>query len=172
MQNPNLPFSWVNQTRRNHALEHATLQILAPRVPGRRLAGYSGPAGFWVIGDVPIQLLNDASAEALNRLNAGESRLAIHPNCGTNFATSGLLAGGAAWLSMLGAGRGWRQKLDRLPLVVALTTIALMLAQPIGLKVQQNITTLPRLANLKVSSIQCLRETSPAVHRVLTRQEE
>lgn len=169
MQNNLLSFPWVSQTRRNHALEHATLQVLAKKNPGRRLAGYSGPAGFWVVGDTPIELLQDSVIEAVTRLNAGEWQLAVHPNCGTNFATAGLLAGGAAWLAMLGADRGWRQKLDRLPFVVLLVTFALMLAQPLGLNLQKKVTTLARLGDLQVTGIQCVRETSPAIHRISTR---
>ncbi len=171
MKNNLLSFSWVNQTRRNHALEHATLQILAKKSPGHRLAGYSGSTGFWVVGDVSIQQLQDSIIEAVSRLNAGEWQLAIHPNCGTNFATAGLVAGGTAWLAMLGVGKEWRQKLDRLPLVILMTTFALVLAQPLGLKLQKKVTTLAQLDGLQVTGIQCVRETSPAIHRINTRQD-
>ncbi|MCC6146263.1 MAG: hypothetical protein IT308_01715 [Anaerolineaceae bacterium] len=164
------PFSWVYQTRRNHALEHATLQLIAKKTPGCRLAGYSGPYGFFVVGNISTPTLQEALEEALARLKAGEAQLAIHPNCGTNFVTAGLLAGVAAWLAMLGVGKSWRQKLERIPLVVVFSTLALMFSPPLGMRIQKDITTLAQLDNLQVVGIDRLHEGSPVVHRVRTCQ--
>lgn len=171
MQNNSLLSSWVNHTRRNHALEHATLQILAKKFPGHRLAGYSDQRGFWIVGDAPLQILQDSIIEASARLKSGESQLAIHPNCGTNFATAGILAGGSAWLAMLGAGKKNRQKYDRLPLAILASTFALMIAQPLGLRLQKKVTTLAQLGSLEITAVRCIRETSPAIHRIYTSQE-
>lgn len=165
-----LAIPWIAQTRRNHALEHAALQLLAKKRPGRRFAGYSDPYGFWVIGDTPTPTLQEAVGEAVSRLKAGEKQLAVHPNCGTNFATAGLLAGTAAWLAMLGVGKGWRQKLDRFPLVILLSTLALIFAQPLGLRLQREVTTLAQLDDLQVTEITCTHQADPVIHRVRTRQ--
>jgi hypothetical protein len=154
--------------RQNHALEHATLQILARKAPGHWMAGYSDPFGFWVVGDIPLQELQDSLDEALQRLNAGESNLAIHPYCGTNFATAGVLAGGAAWLGLLGAGKGWRSKLDRFPLSITLATLAVMFAQPLGFRLQQRVTTDAKVDRLRITGIDCFTEMRPPVHRVRT----
>jgi len=48
-----LDFPLVSRIRRNHGLEHATLNILSQRFPNQTLAGYSVPAGFYILGDVP-----------------------------------------------------------------------------------------------------------------------
>ena len=117
-----LPVEPVSRIRRNHALEHATLQILAQKDPGRRMAGYSDSSGFWVMGDLSLEDLQLAVDEAQARLRAGKSRLAIHPFCGTNFVATGAVAGSLAWLGMLG-GRGLRDKLDRWPMVISLVTV-------------------------------------------------
>ena len=109
-----LNVSPVSRIRRNHGLEHATLHVLADGKPRRPLAGHSDLSGFWIIGDLSADEVQAAVREALQRLRNGEHDLAVHPNCGTNIATSGLLAGGAAALSMLGGGRRWRDKLDRI----------------------------------------------------------
>jgi len=170
MQKNTFSIPWIDQTRRNHALEHATLQILARNRPGRRLAGYSDPYGFWIVGDTPTPALQEAAGEAISRLKAGEKQLAIHPNCGTNFATAGLLAGTAAWLAMLGVGKGWRQKLERFPLIVLFTTLALIFAQPLGLRLQREVTTLAQLDDLQVAAVTSIRQTEPVIHRVRTRQ--
>ncbi len=160
----------VSRLRRHHALEHATLQILARRNPRLMLAGYSDLRGFWIIGKVDTQDLQEAVDEALLRLRNGEFALAIHPNCGTNFAVSGLLAGSAAWLAMLGSGEGWRKKLDRLPVVVTLVTLALMVARPLGPLFQAYLTTEAQPGELAVRAINCYENGHFFAHRVLTRQ--
>lgn len=158
----------IGRIRRNHALEHATLQVLANRKKYPLMAGYSDWRGFWVIGDIQTEDLLSAAEEALKRLNAGESSLAIHPHCGTNYAISGLLAGSAAWAAMAGAGMGWKKKLDRFPLVVTVVTLVLILAQPLGPMAQKKITTCPTPDTLKISSIQFQPFRNTTAHRVLT----
>lgn len=159
----------LSLVRRNHALEHATLQILAGKKTGVRMAGYSNPRGFWVIGDIDIEELRDAVEEAQLRLRAGERRLAIHPHCGTNFAVSGLAAGTAAWLAMLGSGDNLRRKLDRLPLITTLVTLVLILTFPLGPKLQEAVTTDANLGRLRVVGINHFQRGRMPVHQVLTR---
>lgn len=159
----------LSRTRRNHALEHATLQILAQKNPSLRMAGYSDTGGFWVMGDVPLEDLQQAVEEAQARLRGGESRLAVHPFCGTNFVTTGLVAGTMAWLGMAGTGRSTRERLDRLPLVISFVTMAMILAQPLGPMVQQKFTTEPNLGSLKVTGIMQMKRGNTPVQRVTTR---
>jgi len=159
----------LSLVRRNHALEHATLQILAAKKPGKRMAGYSNTRGFWVVGDIDIEELRDAAEEAQRRLRAGERHLAIHPNCGTNFAVSGLAAGAAAWLVMLGGGN-LRRKLDRLPLVTTLVTLVLILTYPLGPRIQEHVTTDANLGGLRVVGINHYERGGLPVHQVLTRE--
>jgi hypothetical protein len=154
--------------RRNHGLEHATLHVLGRRFPQLPLAGHSDVSGFWIIGEVSTDDLMAAIAEALQRMRNGESRLAIHPNCGTNFATGGVLAGAAAGLAMLGAGRRVRSQLDRLPLAIMLATAALILAQPLGLKLQEVVTTSGEPGDLRVVEIRQQKRGRLTTHRVIT----
>ncbi len=164
-----LEFPPISRIRRNHGLEHATLHALADVLPNARLAGYSDFGGFWILGEVPTETLSNAVEEALSRLRAGESNLAIHPNCGTNFATAGLLAGLAGAISMLGSGRKLRDKLSRLPLTAVLATLALAVAQPVGLTVQEQVTTSGVPRTLEVVSITRNKRRNMTVHRVQTR---
>lgn len=150
---PLLEIPFVSRVRRNHGLEHATLHILSDRHPGQPMAGHSDPGGFWIVGNLEMDDLQSAVDEALERLNAGEDNLAIHPNCGTNFATAGVMAGGAAFLAMSGAGKRTRDKMERLPLAMTLATLALVLAQPLGLAVQAQVTTSGRPGALRIVSI-------------------
>ena len=85
-----IPF--IKATRRNHALEHATMKVLASRYHCGRMMGHSNPTGFILFADVPTELVTDAALEARKRLQDGEADLAIHPGCGTNLATSAFLS--------------------------------------------------------------------------------
>lgn len=158
----------LSVTRRNHALEHATMQILSAKNPRLRMAGYSTPQGFWLLGSLEIEALQEAVEEAQRRLRAGERSLAVHPHCGTNFAISGLVGGVTAWLVMLGNGSR-RSKLDRLPLLVTLVTMSLMLTAPLGPKVQERFTTDAELRDLHVVQIRRFVRNGMPAHFVSTR---
>ncbi len=158
----------VSRVRRNHGLEHATLNILAEQFPRLHLAGHSDVAGFWVIGDVSTEVVAEAIGLALERMKAGEQELAIHPNCGTNFVTAGAAAGIAAWLVMLTSGRPLRQKLERLPMVISLATLAIIIAQPLGLILQARVTTSGKPGNLLVTQISAGQQGRFLAHRVVT----
>ncbi len=156
-------------TRRHHALEHATLQVLARKDPHLVLFGYSDVRGFWVVGNVATETLRDAVDEALARLQSGEAALAYHPNCGTNYAVAGLLAGSLAWLTMAFSQGSWRKRLQDWPVVVAVSTFALMLGLPLGYKFQQAVTVEPQPGAMKVVEIRVLQGKFMRTHRVLTR---
>ena len=162
-------FGGISRIRRNHALEHATLHILSKKHPGKGLVGNSDARGFWVFGDVSTVKLQDAVDEAQARLRNGEHQLAIHPNCGTNFVTSGVMAGTAAWLGMLGSRRSLRDSIDRLPLVMSLVTVALILSQPLGPVFQARYTIDPKIGDMQVTEITHYKRRDIPVHRVKTR---
>ena len=157
----------LSRIRRNHGLEHATLTLLAQRFPYRRMAGYSFPGGFFLLGDVPTEHVRETVIQALSRMNNGESYLAVHPNCGTNYAVSGLVAGTLAWLGMAGA-KSKRDKAGRLPLVIVLATLGFILSAPLGSKVQEQITTSGDPQGLTIVSIFPVRFGKLSLHRVMT----
>lgn len=159
----------IKRVRRNHGLEHATLHMLAKRFPSRSFAGHSNPSGFWIAGDVPIEAVRDSIDEALMRLKSGENKLAIHPNCGTNFITTGTLAGLAGAASLFGAGKRWQDKLSRLPLAASLATLVLILSQPLGLALQERITTSGDLDSLEVVEIIKSQRGGMTLYRITTR---
>ena len=159
----------LSSIRRNHALEHATLHVLVERQRRRWLAGHSGTQGFWIIGEVATDDLESAAQEALQRLRNGEASLAVHPNCGTNFATAGLLAGGFAALAMLGSGRRLRDQFERLPLAITLGMLGLVAAQPLGMLLQETVTTSAIPGTLEIVAVLPKTLGSLPTHRVLTR---
>ncbi len=160
-----LPF--VGETRRNHALEHATLHVLAASNPGKPMAGHSNPTGFFILGDVSTEAVTDAATEALRRLKAGERDLAIHPGCGTNLATTALLAGTLAWFVLRGSRSLWGRLL-RLPFAVALALLGALLSRPLGPVIQQKITTDAEVGNLRLIEVRESLRGRLIAHRVIT----
>lgn len=158
----------IARTRRNHALEHATIHLLTARNPRRALAGHSDAGGFWLLGDVPTEEVEQTVDDALARLRAGERSLAIHPNCGTNLVTAATLTGLAGGLAMRGAPRrgGW---LERLPLAILFSTVALIAARPLGMRIQETVTTDADPASLVVVGITRGQRGKFTTHRVETR---
>jgi hypothetical protein len=159
----------VSRIRRNHGLEHATLHVLSERFPRTSLAGHSDAGGFWIVGDISQDDLQEAVTTALARLNSGEVELAVHPNCGTNFVTSGTFAGIAASMAMFGAGKRMRDKLERVPLAASLATLALVAAQPLGLYLQEKYTTSGIPGNLEIVEISQSPRKQINAYRVSTR---
>lgn len=158
----------ISRIRRNHGLEHATLHILSERYPKMSLAGHSDMGGFWILGDVSTEDLTSAIDQALTRMQNGEHNLAVHPNCGTNFVTAGTFAGVAASVAMFGVGRRTRDKLERVPLAASLATLALMFSQPIGLMVQERVTTSGEPGGLHVIDVIPSTRGRIKAHRVVT----
>jgi hypothetical protein len=159
----------LSRIRRNHGLEHATLHVLAKHHPGSKLGGHSDFNGFWLVGDLTTAEVQAGVSEALQRMKNGQHNLAVHPNCGTNFATGGSLAGLAGILGMWRVGSRKRDKLERLPLVATLATLALIMAQPLGLRVQKHFTTSGEPGDLEIVRVTPSKIGRVRAHRVLTR---
>lgn len=157
----------IDRTRRNHGLEHATITILSQRQRNLSLVGRSTPNGFHLYGNVTTEALRDAAEEALRRMKAGETSLAVHPNCGTNFVTAGIAAGLAAYLGFLGANSGGARR-ERLPFVILLATGALIFAQPLGLEFQRTVTTSGEMRNMQLDHIERRDRGSVVAHFVAT----
>jgi hypothetical protein len=155
----------IGQTRRNHALEHATIHLLSERFPGRPMAGHSNPSGFLLIGDLPSEAVREAVTEALARLQNGEHYLAIHEGCGTNYVVTGGLAALFAFVGMSGT-RTNRERLERLPLVMLLSIVAFMIGKPLGPALQKSVTTDADPGELALLDVYPM---SKNVHRVVTR---
>lgn len=155
--------------RRNHAVEHATIHLLSARLPGTKLAGRSTSRGFYVYGDVPITLLEQAVREAVVRLRRGEHELALHPHCGTNLVAASTLAGFATALAMVGRRRRWW---DRLLAALAAALAALTVAQPLGYWLQEHVTTEASIPEADIVHIRRFSVGRMPVHFVRMRYTE
>ena len=169
---PILTFPYIQQTRRNHGLEHATIHILSKH--HHALSGRSNDKGFVLFGEVPTERVEQAVQEALNRMKRGEHKLAIHPNCGTNLVTTGFLATAVAWFGFSGSNRrnGW----DRFPMIMVLMMGVFLFAAPLGMSLQKYFTTDGNMGDMELVSVTRDEITIPltgrkvTIHRVMTQQ--
>ena len=159
-----LDLPYILETRRNHALEHATLHMLA-RTHKINMGGHSNPTGFFIFGELRTEAIRTALNEAYTRLRAGESGLAIHPGCGTNLVATAFLPGTLAWLPFQGT-RSTRIRLLLLPLAILFGVFGFILSKPLGTWMQRNITTEADLGNMQIVDLTLVRK---GVHRIITK---
>jgi hypothetical protein len=157
----------IGTVKRNHALEHATIAVLLRRI-GRdiRVIGRATNDGYYLYADVPTDLVESCTREALQRLKSGEGHLAVSPLCGTNIAVTGALAGAASLLTLGRAGH----RTERLPNAMVASMVAVVAAQPIGRMVQRYLTTSPDLADIEIVGIKATGNGGSRVHKVKTRR--
>lgn len=142
----------IERIRRNHALEHATLHMLEAGQP-LRAGGRASHNGFHLFGDLPDEAAVRAAAEqAIHRMGDGQHALAVHPRCGTNLVTTGVLTGAFALAGALAMGKHspWYVQL---PSAILGAMVDALLARPLGPLMQAKVTTSPHVRGAKVKSI-------------------
>lgn len=162
----------VARVRRNHALEHATMQILSERDSTLTLMGRSSFQGFYIYGDVPTEEVFNAAREGLRRLRAGQRQMAVHPSCGSNYVVAGAIAGMGAFVALGGfsrqRGEGLLDRLSRLPLAWAVGTLGAILSRPLGAALQAHVTTEADVGDMQVGSVIRNAGSGTVVHFVRT----
>jgi hypothetical protein len=154
----------VGSVRRNHALEHATITVLLRNIGHDiRMVGRATRDGYYLYADVPTELLEASTREALARMKSGEGHLAVSSLCGTNLAVAGALAGAASMLTLGKSNRG-----EKVPNVILASMLAVLVAQPVGRMVQQYLTTSPDLADTEIVGIRAGGRGGARFHKVQT----
>ncbi|MGQ9492274.1 MAG: DUF6391 domain-containing protein [Anaerolineae bacterium] len=159
----------MDAIRRNHALEHATINVLTEKYPALRLVGRSDWEGFTLYGTVDTDTVKQAITNAWQRLVAGEKQLAIHPRCGTNVATGVVLTSLVSYITL---GNRKRSPLGKLLQMLIGLAAVLTLVQPLGVKLQELVTTSPDVSKLRVVDIRCQKQGNLVVHRIKIVQEQ
>jgi hypothetical protein len=163
-----MPNQLLDRVRRNHALEHATINVLTQRHKGFSAQGNSTPKGFHlnIYGPMDEDKVAAAVEEAFARLNNGEEKLALHPTCGTVLLTTATMATLAAQATFGLERRRQKQQylnlavmLGALPMAVLAVTVAIITSRPVGMTLQRRYTVDPRLGDMQVTSI---RRVSPS----------
>jgi hypothetical protein len=168
---PLLELPYIKRIRRNHGLEHATIHMLNRQ--NYILSGRASSAGFIVMGDVPGDKIEAAAHDALARFNRGQAELAVHPNCGTNLVTTGLMTTSIAALGFMGTNR--RSAWERFPLIMLMMMGAALYSLPVGMSVQKYITTTGDMGNLEIIAVKKsetrlpFQKKSLVVHHIITR---
>ncbi len=135
--------------RKNHALEHATINVLEERYGrGLPLAGYAEKNGFFIKGWINSWEVEDAAREGLRRLQQGENKLAIHQRCGSTLLVANLVASilFLVFLFMTGI-------FNFIYLLFALI-LANIVGSPLGVIMQRYLTTSTNVDGLYVKSIE------------------
>jgi hypothetical protein len=97
--------------------------------------------------------------------------LAVHPRCGTVIATTGILTALAAFLAIgLDSAPRQRFRWGSIPGAMLAATAAAILAQPIGMAIQERYTTDPNPGNLEIKNISLKPAANLIVHRIDTVQ--
>ncbi len=154
----------LGTVRRNHALEHATITVLLRKLGHDiRMVGRATGDGYFLYGNVPTELLEESTFEALGRLKSGEGHLAVTPLCGTNIAVAGALTAlASAWA--LGSGR----RRENLAGAMVASMLAVVAAQPVGRMVQRYLTTSPDLSDTEIVGIKPGGRGGMRFHKVQT----
>jgi hypothetical protein len=158
----------ISHVRRNHSLEHATMHVLAERFKGLSMTGISGVGGFYLLADLPSETICDAALDAHKRLQAGETSLAVHENCGTNLVAPAALAGLSIWIIMLGTGKDSKLKLRRLPYALILAIPIFLLSRPLGPILQRLLTTSMEIGTLQIGQINTQKYSGRSLHHIIT----
>jgi hypothetical protein len=136
--------------RQNHALEHATLNVLEERAGPPRLQGLSREEGFALRGFADPDEVRSAAEEGLARLKSGETGLAIHKRCGTTIAAANLASSLLFLGALLGLGR-----LSLLTVVLAMV-LANLTGPLLGRLFQRFLTTSADVRDISIVGFECV----------------
>ncbi len=79
--------------RRNHAIEHATINVLEQLAAHRlNVSGLSREDGFYISGIQNPEMVEQAAVKGLSLLKQGQCDLAIHRRCGTDVAIANFIS--------------------------------------------------------------------------------
>lgn len=138
------------RVRKNHSLEHATVNVLEQRY-GRnlRIGGLAYSNGFSLSGpDLPSPYeVMDAVREGHVRMLRGETDLAIHPRCGTSIAAANFLFSLVFILVLFSY-----HHLSLLNIIFSFLA-ANLLAKPFGITLQKYFTTYPDVGDIQILDI-------------------
>ncbi len=142
------------QLRRNHALEHGTINVIEERFGPSRLAGLAEPGGFTIQGGAPPDVVASAANEALRRLRDGERHLALHRRCGTSLVAAQLTMAVVFLIALI-----ILRELSWLPFLAGLLA-AIVLGPRLSLWLQRFVTTDARMDDVRISGVEVRRPDS------------
>ncbi len=143
----------IRRVQRNHALEHATINLIGQRYPMAQVMGFSGPTGFTLYSTLTADEVIPMVRQALVDLKSGEVDLAIHEHCGTNLVMTALLTTLGTVLALGGLRKlRWIDVVERFPQAVLLNVVAVLASKPLGRWFQEHMTTNVGMEGVTISS--------------------
>lgn len=153
--------------RRNHALEHATVNVLEDEYGYKNLAGYADNNGFYILGVQNIYHVLDAAKKGLFLMKRGRKGLAIHGRCGTSMTAANLISAVIFLLLLFVTGH-----FSLLNVVIALAA-ANIFGPVLGRLIQKYFTTSPDVSEMEIEDAYFEQEVSwnrPAKIYVVTEE--
>ena len=135
--------------RRNHAIEHATINVLE-QLAGQRLnvSGLSREDGFYISGIQNPEMVEESAVRGLNLLKQGNCQLAIHRRCGTDIAIANFVSALIFLILLLTTG-----SFSILNIIIALL-LSNLISPYLGEYVQKYFTTSCDVANMEIVGLE------------------
>ncbi len=136
------------QVRKNHALEHATANVLEEKYGVKWVAGMAFKNGFKLYGQLPDPvMLIEAAQEGLARLQHGEKHLALHPRCGTALIIGQFL------FALLFVIMFFFMEYFSLTGILFVFAMAILLHKPLGMLTQKYLTTSTDVEDMHINNV-------------------
>lgn len=159
-----MSLSLFDRFRRNHAIEHAAMHMLARSLRPLRLVARSDWDGYTIYGHIDTETLAQATQEGLRALQAGRAELAVHPRCGTGLAAHLFLAGAA--FSLVSTAHKGKARGAAPLLAIAMIAGVAAFGQPLSRAAQAHLFTSATLPGAHIVSIDRHTRGGVPVHRV------
>jgi len=135
--------------RRNHAIEHATINVLEESA-GHRLnvSGLSKEDGFYIAGIQNQEMIEQAAVNGLRLLKSGNCQLAIHRRCGTDVAIANFISAVVFFMLLFSTGL-----FSFLNIIVALL-LSNLVSPYLGEIIQKYFTTSCEVGNMEIVGLE------------------
>ncbi|WP_408954399.1 DUF6391 domain-containing protein [Natroniella sp. ANB-PHB2] len=137
-----------SRLRQNHALEHATINVLEEKFGCQSLSGLAKEDGFYINGVVNPRFIEQAAQEGLARLQQGEVGLVVHRRCGTSIAVANILASVIFLFLLIQTGY------FNILYVLLAIVVANLVGPVLGVMVQKRLTTSTKVDEVIIDETQ------------------
>ena len=134
--------------RKNHSMEHATINVLEKEFGYRNLAGYAEEDGFYIMGIQNTAFVEEAAVKGLKLMKQGKNELAIHKRCGTSMTVANFLSAIIFFILLIYSGY-----FSIINMIIAIILDNLM-GPTLGQIVQKKFTTSPEVNEMEIISAQ------------------
>lgn len=142
------------KVRRNHAMEHATINVLEEKYGLAGLSGMAFENGFAIGGYPAPDLILNAAETARQRLADGETELAVNRRCGTTMVVINTVASVIFILLLLVAGK------ISITSVLFSLVVAWLIGSAASPMVQRYVTTDSQVSHLVITGVEMRQRPS------------